>query len=93
MTTVAKVRGALMVLGGGAWIFQGINLLPGSFMTGDPRWAVRASLAKPFSHHGCPQGQRRRSVDLHLFSAVTARLALAVGSDAAAPAASVEHPV
>jgi hypothetical protein len=30
-----------MVFGGGVWILQGTNLLPGSFMTGDPRWAVR----------------------------------------------------
>ena len=30
-----------MVLSGGVWILQGINLLPGSLMTGDPRWAVR----------------------------------------------------
>jgi len=41
MRTVGKVLGVLMVLGGGVWILQGINLLPGSFMTGDPRWAVR----------------------------------------------------
>ncbi len=41
MRTVGKVMGALMVLGGGVWILQGINILPGSFMTGDPRWAVR----------------------------------------------------
>ena len=41
MRTVGKVLGVLMVLGGGVWILQGINLLPGSLMTGDPRWAVR----------------------------------------------------
>ena len=41
MRTVGRVMGALMVLGGGVWILQGINILPGSFMTGDPRWAVR----------------------------------------------------
>jgi hypothetical protein len=41
MRTVGKVIGVLMVLGGGVWILQGINILPGSFMTGDPRWAVR----------------------------------------------------
>jgi hypothetical protein len=40
MRTVGKVLGILMILGGGVWILQGINLLPGSFMTGDPRWAV-----------------------------------------------------
>lgn len=41
MRTVGKILGALMVVGGGVWILQGVNLLPGSFMTGDPRWAVR----------------------------------------------------
>jgi hypothetical protein len=44
MRTVGKVLGVLMVLGGGVWILQGINLLPGSFMTGDPRWAVRGAV-------------------------------------------------
>jgi hypothetical protein len=41
MRTAGRVIGVLMVLGGGVWILQGINILPGSFMTGDPRWAVR----------------------------------------------------
>ena len=41
MRTVGRVLSVLMVLSGGVWILQGINLLPGSFMTGDPRWAVR----------------------------------------------------
>ena len=41
MRRVGRVLGVLMVLSGGVWILQGINLLPGSFMTGDPRWAVR----------------------------------------------------
>ena len=41
MRTVGIVLGSLMIFGGGIWILQGINLLPGSFMTGDPRWAVR----------------------------------------------------
>ena len=41
MRTFGRVLGVLMVLGGGVWILQGINLLPGSYMTGDPRWAVR----------------------------------------------------
>jgi len=44
MRTVGRVLGVLMMLGGGVWIFQGVNLLPGSFMTGDPRWAVRGAV-------------------------------------------------
>lgn len=31
---------ALLILVGLVWIAQGVNILPGSFMTGDPRWAV-----------------------------------------------------
>ncbi len=41
MRTGLRVIGTLMVLGGLVWILQGINLLPGSFMTGDVRWAWR----------------------------------------------------
>jgi len=32
--------GLLMLLVGVIWILQGVNILPGSFMTGDPFWAV-----------------------------------------------------
>src|SRR3970040_7598 len=39
MRAAGKVIGSLMVLGGGVWILQGINILPGSFMTGDTRRA------------------------------------------------------
>jgi hypothetical protein len=34
------ILGVLMVLMGGVWFLQGINVLPGSFMTGDLHWAV-----------------------------------------------------
>jgi hypothetical protein len=44
MRTAARVIGVLMIIGGVVWILQGINLLPGSFMTGDPRWAVRGAV-------------------------------------------------
>ncbi len=29
----------LMIAVGVIWFFQGIGVLPGSFMTGDPKWA------------------------------------------------------
>ena len=29
-----------MILMGGVWTLQGIGVLPGSFMTGEPLWAV-----------------------------------------------------
>ena len=34
------IPGVLMILMGGVWFLQGINVLPGSFMTGELRWAV-----------------------------------------------------
>ena len=34
------VLGLLLVFFGAVWFFQGINVLPGSFMTGDSKWAV-----------------------------------------------------
>jgi hypothetical protein len=30
----------LLALAGAVWFFQGVNVLPGSFMTGQTRWAV-----------------------------------------------------
>ena len=35
-----NVLGALLVVTGCIWILQGINLIPGSFMTGQMEWAV-----------------------------------------------------
>ena len=34
-----------MVLFGAIWFLQGINVLPGSFMTGDIRWAFYGGVA------------------------------------------------
>jgi hypothetical protein len=41
VNTVATV----LLLMGTIWFLQGINVLPGSFMTGQPRWAVYGALA------------------------------------------------
>jgi len=35
-----SVVGALLALIGCVWFLQGINVLPGSFMTGQTKWAV-----------------------------------------------------
>lgn len=40
MRTAMIVAGVLLLLIGGIWILQGINVLPGSFMTGQTKWAV-----------------------------------------------------
>lgn len=34
------VLGVLAILIGAVWMGQGLNLIPGSFMTGDPTWFV-----------------------------------------------------
>jgi len=45
MKTGLKILGVLIFLGGAVWFLQGINILPGSFMTGDPQWAINGAIA------------------------------------------------
>ena len=45
MKTIVNVIGVLLVLMGGVWILQGINILPGSFMTGQTKWAIYGAIA------------------------------------------------
>jgi len=45
MKIVLNILGGLLVLMGTIWFLQGINILPGSFMTGQTRWAVRGGIA------------------------------------------------
>jgi hypothetical protein len=45
MRTPMTIAGVLLVLMGGVWILQGINVLPGSFMTGQTKWAVYGAIA------------------------------------------------
>jgi hypothetical protein len=40
MRIVLNVLGVLCLLLGFVWILQGINILPGSFMTGQTKWAI-----------------------------------------------------
>ena len=44
MKTIVNVIGVLLVLMGSVWILQGINILPGSFMTGDISWTYRGAV-------------------------------------------------
>lgn len=44
MRIAGRLIGLLMVLMGAIWFFQGINVLPGSFMTGQTRWAIYGGL-------------------------------------------------
>jgi hypothetical protein len=38
------IVGVLMLALGGVWMLQGFNILPGSFMTGDIKWAIYGSV-------------------------------------------------
>ena len=40
MRIALYVAGGVCVLVGGVWILQGVNILPGSFMTGQTKWAI-----------------------------------------------------
>ena len=40
MKVTLNIVGSILVLFGAIWFLQGVNVLPGSFMTGQIRWAV-----------------------------------------------------
>jgi hypothetical protein len=40
MRITLNIVASLLVLSGAIWFLQGVNVLPGSFMTGQTRWAV-----------------------------------------------------
>lgn len=44
MKTTGRIIAVLMVLMGTIWFLQGISVLPGSFMTGQTRWAVYGAI-------------------------------------------------
>jgi len=45
MKIALNILGVLLVLAGSIWFLQGINVLPGSFMSGQTQWAVRGGIA------------------------------------------------
>lgn len=44
MRIALNVLGVFCLLAGCVWILQGINILPGSFMTGQTKWAIYGAL-------------------------------------------------
>jgi hypothetical protein len=44
MKIVLNIIGIVLILAGSTFFLQGINILPGSYMTGDPQWAVNGSV-------------------------------------------------
>jgi hypothetical protein len=45
MRSVIRIVAVLLIVFGCVWFLQGINILPGSFMTGQTRWAVYGGIA------------------------------------------------
>ena len=45
MRTALNIIGGLLTLVGAVWFLQGINVLPGSFMTGQIQWAIYGAVA------------------------------------------------
>jgi hypothetical protein len=45
MKIAATVVGVLLMLVGCVWFLQGIGVLPGSFMSGQTRWAINGGIA------------------------------------------------
>ena len=44
MKLLLSITGILIFLAGLTFFLQGVNILPGSFMTGDPQWAINGAI-------------------------------------------------
>lgn len=45
MKTIMRILGLLLMALGVIWFLQGINVLPGSFMTGQIQWAIYGGIS------------------------------------------------
>jgi hypothetical protein len=63
MNRLARVEflvGLLLVAAGIVWIGQGLGVLPGSFMSGDPFWAAAGGVALVIGAVLAVAGRRRQ---------------------------------
>lgn len=44
MKILLSIISVLIFLAGLTFFLQGVNILPGSFMTGDPQWAINGAV-------------------------------------------------
>ena len=44
MKTLLNIVGILILLTGATFFLQGTNILPGSYMSGDPQWAINGGV-------------------------------------------------
>lgn len=45
MKTIMRILGLLLMVLGVIWFLQGVNVLPGSFMTGQVQWAIYGGIS------------------------------------------------
>jgi hypothetical protein len=45
MRIILNIVAVLLIFAGVVWFLQGINVLPGSFMTGQTQWAIYGGIA------------------------------------------------
>ncbi|MGD0575959.1 MAG: hypothetical protein ABSB61_11435 [Anaerolineales bacterium] len=45
MKIALTIVGVLLILAGAVWFLQGVNVLPGSAMTGQMQWAIYGAIA------------------------------------------------
>jgi len=62
MRIVVNIVGVVLVLLGSIWFLQGINVLPGSFMSGQSRWAVRGGILVFAGLAGLVWANRKRKI-------------------------------
>ena len=44
LKNIIKFVAVLFMLSGLIWILQGLSILPGSYMSGDPQWAINGTI-------------------------------------------------
>jgi hypothetical protein len=49
MKTFLNIIGMILLPAGGMFFLQGINILPGSYMTGGPQWAINGVIMMVFA--------------------------------------------
>ncbi|MBI5294554.1 MAG: hypothetical protein HY869_03685 [Chloroflexi bacterium] len=61
MKLAARIIGILLFLAGAVWFLQGINILPGSFMSGSSQWAVNGGISMLVGAAAFWWGRRRQA--------------------------------
>ena len=41
---ILRIFSILLMLAGGVWVLQGLSLLPGTYMRGNPQWVINGTI-------------------------------------------------